>query len=155
MFCRFHPTCPPQSTEGGQNVMTYRDALHLLRLDESSNALANSVGLQVFGFAYCPVQQDLADCIAKQALLQPTTLSPLLTSSADGQQTLRSTSHEATPQPTPPPTGFIETVLNWMEGCMLNADELKFLRPLQSLFSHKTDLVLALPKFKNLSKNKG
>jgi hypothetical protein len=48
------------------------------------------------------VQQYLADCIAKQALLQPTTFPFLLTSSADGQQTCKSTSQEAIPQPIPP-----------------------------------------------------
>ena len=73
------------------------------------NKWANRVGLQVFGFAYCPVQQYLADCIAKQALLQPTTLLPLLTSSVEGQQMFTSTSQDATPHPTPPPTGFIDT----------------------------------------------
>jgi hypothetical protein len=55
------------------------------------------------------VQQYLADCIAKQALLQTTTFPFLLTSSADGQQTFKSTSQEAIPQPIPPPIGFIET----------------------------------------------
>jgi hypothetical protein len=48
------------------------------------------------------VQQYLADCIAKQALLQTTTFPFLLTSSADGQQTFKSTSQEAIPQPIPP-----------------------------------------------------
>ncbi|KAF1897651.1 hypothetical protein Lal_00032408, partial [Lupinus albus] len=45
----------------------------------------------------------------KQALLHPITLPFIFTSNADGQQTFKSTSQEATPQPTPPPTGFIET----------------------------------------------
>ena len=48
------------------------------------------------------MQQYFADCIAKQALLHPTTLPFLFTSSADGQQTFKSTSQEATPHPTPP-----------------------------------------------------
>lgn len=101
--------------------MTQRVARHLLRLVESSKAklqafghialkrCEKSVGLQVFGLAQFPVQQYLADCIAKQALLQPTTFPPLLTSNAEGQHTFKSTSQDATPHPIPPPTGFIET----------------------------------------------
>lgn len=101
--------------------MTYREALHLLRLVESSKAqlqafgqmalkrLAKRVGLQVLGLEQLPVQQYLADCMAKQALLQPTTLPFFFTSKADGQQMFKSTSQEARPHPIPPPTGAMET----------------------------------------------
>ncbi|PIA60415.1 hypothetical protein AQUCO_00300130v1 [Aquilegia coerulea] len=67
------------------------------------------VGLHVLGLAKSPVQQYLADCMAKQALLHPTTFPPFFTSNAEGQQMFKSISHPAIPHPTPPPIGPIET----------------------------------------------
>lgn len=101
--------------------MRYRGALQERRLDESSkaklyalgqmalNRWAKSVGLQLFGEAYSPVQQYLADFRAVQALLHATTLDPRRTSNMVGQHTFRSTSQAAMPQPIPPPTGVMET----------------------------------------------
>jgi len=70
---------------------------------------AKIVGLQLFGFANTPVQQYLSVLAAKQALLQATTFPCLFISKADGQQTFKLASQAATPHPTPPPIGTIDT----------------------------------------------